>query len=421
MPNLPTRIANAWNAFKRPFTEFVPSIGSSYGAYPLGRHYNVTNEQTFVSGLYNRVAMDVSAVDIRHIRMEPDSRQYITDVPDDLNTCLTLSANVDQTGRGLIQDLVLTMFDEGVAALVPIDTSVDPLLTDSYDIYTMRVGTITEWFPQDVRLNVWDDRTGQFREIIRPKNKIAIVQNPLYSVMNEPNSNLQRLIRKLRLLDVIDEQTSSGKLDVIIQFPYTIKSEARKKQAEQRRKLLEDQLTGSRYGIAYADGSERITQLNRPVENNLLNQIQYLTPQVYGQLGISEAIMNGTASEQEMLNYYTRTLDPILTAICDAMTRTFLTKTARTQGHAIKFFRDPFRLVPVSQLAEIAQKLTAAEVLSSNEIRSAIFYPKSTEPNADSLKNPNINVTEDSGEPMPDTTEEPTDEPQSEGVIQDEV
>ena len=421
MPNLPTRIANAWNAFKRPFTEFAPSIGSSYGAYPLGRHYNVTNEQTFVSGLYNRVAMDVSAVDIRHIRMEPDSRQYITDVPDDLNTCLTLSANVDQTGRGLIQDLVLTMFDEGVAALVPIDTSVDPLLTDSYDIYTMRVGTITEWFPQDVRLNVWDDRTGQFREIIRPKNKIAIVQNPLYSVMNEPNSNLQRLIRKLRLLDVIDEQTSSGKLDVIIQFPYTIKSEARKQQAEQRRKLLEDQLTGSRYGIAYADGSERITQLNRPVENNLLNQIQYLTPQVYGQLGISEAIMNGTASEQEMLNYYTRTLDPILTAICDAMTRTFLTKTARTQGHAIKFFRDPFRLVPVSQLAEIAQKLTAAEVLSSNEIRSAIFYPKSTAPNADSLKNPNINVTEDSGEPMPDTTEEPTDEPQSEGVIQDEV
>ena len=407
-----------WNAFRRPFTEFTPSIGTSYGSYPLNRNVNPITSQSFTASVYNRIAMDISAINIRHVKIDPETSQYASDVDSELNRCLTLSANIDQTGRALIQDLVMTMLYDGSAALVPIDTDVDPLLHDSYKIYSLRVGKILEWFPHDVRLSVWNENSGDFEELIRPKNKIVIVQNPLYSVMNEPNSELQRLIRKLRLLDLIDEQTSSGKLDLIIQFPYTIKSEARRRQAEQRRKMLEDQLTGSRYGIAYADGSERITQLNRPVENNLLNQIQYLTPKVYGQLGISESIMNGTANEVEMLNYYTRTLDPILTAICDGITRTFLTKTARTQGQAIKFFRDPFRLVQVNDLAEIAQKLISAQVVTSNEIRSAMFFKQATDPSANRLMNPNVNTL---SEASSNEQQEPVDESQPEGVDQDEM
>lgn len=372
----------------------------------------------FVGALYNRIAMDVSAIEIRHVKIDKDNRQYIKDVDSSLNECLTLSANIDQTGRSFIQDVVLTMFDKGSAAIVPIDTDISPLENDSFKVYSLRVGYITEWFPDHVRLDVYNDRTGQREEIIYPKRKVAIVQNPLYSVMNEPNSMLQRLLQKLRLLDVIDEQSSSGKLDVIIQLPYTIKSEARRQQAEQRRKDLENQLANSKYGVGYIDAADRITQLNRPVENNLLSQIQYLTPMVYGQLGISEAIMNGTANEQEMLNYYTRTLDPILTSICDSLSRTFLTKTARSQGQTIKFFRDPFRLVQVNDLAEIAQKLISSQVATSNEIRSALFWPQANDPSANQLMNPNVNTLADA---QSSKSTEPTNESQSEGVVNDEM
>ena len=356
--------------------------------------YNASTEHSTVSALYNRIAMDVAAIDIKHCVIDPDTGDYVGDYDSGLNDCLKLSANVDQTGRAFIQDLVLTMFDEGTAAVVPIDTDKNPETNNSFNILSMRVGKIVEWYPQDVKLEVYNDRTGTRENLIRSKSKVAIIQNPLYSVMNEPNSTLQRLIRKLNLLDVVDEQSGSGKLDLIIQLPYTIRSDARRKQAEDRRASIEQQLTNSKYGIAYADATERITQLNRPVENNLLNQIQYLNTMLYGQLGISEAIANGTASEEEMLGYYTRTLDPILTSICDALNRTFLTKTARTQGQCIKYFHDPFRLTRINDLAEIAQKFTSMEVLSANEIRSILFRKKSDDPNADALRNPNINTAD---------------------------
>lgn len=397
MPSISKRLANVWNIFHKPFDNFAPDVGTSYGRNPIIQHYGVTSEHTFVGSLYNRIAMDVSSINIRHVRIDRSTGDYLEDISGStLNDRLELNANIDQTGRALIQDLVLTMFEEGCAAIVPIDTDTDPSNTESYKIYSMRVGKIVEWYPQHVKVNLWNDRTGERSDLILEKDKIAIVQNPFYSVMNEPNSNLQRLIRKLKLLDVVDENNSSGKLDLIVQFPYTIKSEARRSEAERRRRELEEQLTGSKYGIAYMDGTERITQLNRAVENNLLTQIQYLTPQVYGQLGISESVMNGTADEQQMLNYYTRTIDPIMSAICDSMSNAFLSKTARSQGQIIKYFRDPFRLVPVKDLAEVAQKFTASEILSSNEIRSILFRQKSEDPNADMLRNPNINVS-DSG------------------------
>lgn len=365
----------------------------SYGQ-PMRTSYNASTEHSTVSALYNRIAMDVAAIDIKHCVIDPDTGDYVGDYDSGLNDCLKLSANVDQTGRAFIQDLVLTMFDEGTAAVVPIDTDKNPETNNSFNILSMRVGKIVEWYPQDVKLEVYNDRTGTRENLIRSKSKVAIIQNPLYSVMNEPNSTLQRLIRKLNLLDVVDEQSGSGKLDLIIQLPYTIRSDARRKQAEDRRASIEQQLTNSKYGIAYADATERITQLNRPVENNLLNQIQYLNTMLYGQLGISEAIANGTASEEEMLGYYTRTLDPILTSICDALNRTFLTKTARTQGQCIKYFHDPFRLTRINDLAEIAQKFSSMEVLSANEIRSILFRKKSDDPNADALRNPNINTAD---------------------------
>lgn len=394
MSSISDRLAHAWNAFKNPRDHFLQNLGAvSYGQ-PMRTSYNASTEHSTVSALYNRIAMDVAAIDIKHCVIDPDTGDYVGDYDSGLNDCLKLSANVDQTGRAFIQDLVLTMFDEGTAAVVPIDTDKNPETNNSFNILSMRVGKIVEWYPQDVKLEVYNDRTGTRENLIRSKSKVAIIQNPLYSVMNEPNSTLQRLIRKLNLLDVVDEQSGSGKLDLIIQLPYTIRSDARRKQAEDRRASIEQQLTNSKYGIAYADATERITQLNRPVENNLLNQIQYLNTMLYGQLGISEAIANGTASEEEMLGYYTRTLDPILTSICDALNRTFLTKTARTQGQCIKYFHDPFRLTRINDLAEIAQKFTSMEVLSANEIRSILFRKKSDDPNADALRNPNINTAD---------------------------
>jgi hypothetical protein len=387
------RLAHAWNQFKHP-QSFQPIIGTPSYTPSTYVYRPISNERSVVSALYNRIAMDVSSIDIKHCVVDKETGGYLREYNSGLNNCLKLSANVDQTGRALIQELVLTMFDEGCAALVPIDTNVNPRAHDSFDILTMRVGKIVEWYPNDVKIEAYNDRTGTRDEIILPKTKVAIVQNPLYTVMNEPNSTLQRLIKKLSLLDVVDEQSGSGKLDLIIQLPYTIRSDARKKQAEDRRKSIEEQLSNSKYGIAYADATERITQLNRSVENNLLSQIQYLTTMLYGQLGVSEAVANGTASEEEMIGYNNRTLEPILTAICDSLTRTFLTKTARTQGQVIRFFRDPFKLTRVQDLADVAQKFIAMEVLSSNEVRSILFRKQSDDPNANALRNPNINTAD---------------------------
>lgn len=393
MSSISDRLAHAWNQFKHP-QSFQPIIGTPSYTPSTYVYRPISNERSVVSALYNRIAMDVSSIDIKHCVVDKETGGYIRDYNSGLSNCLQLSANVDQTGRALIQELVLTMFDEGCAALVPIDTNVNPRAHDSFDILTMRVGKIVEWYPNDVKIEAYNDRTGTRDEIILPKTKVAIVQNPLYTVMNEPNSTLQRLIKKLSLLDVVDEQSGSGKLDLIIQLPYTIRSDARKKQAEDRRKSIEEQLSNSKYGIAYADATERITQLNRSVENNLLSQIQYLTTMLYGQLGVSEAVANGTASEEEMIGYNNRTLEPILTAICDSLTRTFLTKTARTQGQVIRFFRDPFKLTRVQDLADVAQKFIAMEVLTSNEVRSILFRKQSDDPNANALRNPNINTAD---------------------------
>lgn len=393
MTSISERISKVWNAFRNP-SEFTPNIGAVSYTPSIRTNRPISNERSVVSALYNRIAIDVASIDIKHCVVDTDTGGYIRDYDSGLNSCLQLSANIDQTGRAFVQDLVLTMFEEGCAAVVPIDTNVDPRTHGSYDIFSMRVGIIKEWYPEHVKIEAYNDRTGTRDTIMLPKNKVAIIQNPLYAVMNEPNSTLQRLIRKLALLDVVDEQSGSGKLDLIIQLPYTIRSDARKKQAEERRKSIEEQLSNTKYGIAYADATERITQLNRSVENNLLSQIQYLTTMLYGQLGVSEAIANGTASEEEMMSYNNRTLEPILTSICDALTRTFLTKTARTQGQAIKFFRDPFRLTRVQDLAEIAQKFISMEVLSSNEVRSILFRKQSDDPNADALRNPNINTAD---------------------------
>lgn len=390
MATLPNRLVSAWNAFLKPVDDFEPSIGIGYGYPPNRTTLTGGNEHSIVSALYNRIAVDVSAVNIEHCRVD-DSDRFVDHIRSGLNNCLTLEANIDQSGRDFIQDLVLTMFDQGAVAVVPVDVDVDPLNHNSYDILTMRVGRVVEWFPRDVRVDVYNDRTGLREELTLPKTVCAVIQNPLYSIMNEPNSTLQRLIRKLNLLDAVDEQSSSGKLDLIIQLPYVIKSEARRQQAEARRKAIEEQLEGSRYGIAYTDGTERITQLNRSVENNLLNQVQYLTTMLYGQLGISEDLVNGKANEQELLNYQNRTLEPILSAICDGLTRTFLTKTARTQGQTIKYFQDPFKLCPVTTLADIADKFTRNEIMSSNEFRGTLGLKKSDDPAADELRNSNLN------------------------------
>ena len=386
-----SRWKRAWNVFmnRDPGRESRDS-GIGYYYRPDRPRFTRGNEQSIVTSVYNRIALDVASVAIRHVRLDKNGR-YLEDMESGLNNCLTLEANIDQTGRAFIQDVVMSMFDEGCVAIVPVDIDVDPNATDSYKILSMRTGKILEWKPNHVRVRVYNDQTGLKEDILVPKSTVAIIENPLYAVINEPNSTMQRLIRKLNLLDVVDEQSSSGKLDLIIQLPYVIKTEARRQQAENRRRDIENQLAGSKYGIAYTDGTERITQLNRSVENNLLKQVEYLTSMLYSQLGITQAILDGTADEKTMLNYNNRTIEPILSAIVDEMKRKFLTKTARSQLQSIAFFRDPFRLVPVNDLAEIADKFTRNEIMTSNEFRQVVGMKPSDDPRADELRNKNLN------------------------------
>jgi Phage portal protein len=403
------RLKHAWNSFR--FSQdnpqaFIPDLGPSYGVRPDRPRVFFANEKTIVTAIYVRLAIDVAAIPIRHVRLD-ENKQYLEDISSALEECLTVEANIDQGATQFRLDLVQTLLDEGTAAILPVDTTLNPLVTGGYDISTMRVGRIIEWFPRHVRVRAYNDNRGFHDDVILPKSMVAIVENPLYSVMNETSSTLQRLIRKLRLLDAIDDQSASGKLDIIIQLPYTIKTEARRDQAEKRRKEIEFQLTGSKYGIAYADATERVTQLNRPVENNLLAQVEYLTKMLYGQLGLTEEVMNGTADEPTMINYYNRSVKPILTAIVESMTRTFLTKTARSQGQVVTFFRDPFTLVPVKELAEIADKFTRNEVLSSNEMRAIIGWRPSKDPKADRLQNKNLPAPENSVSPSAVRTRPP--------------
>lgn len=386
-----SRFKNAWNAFfSRDPTPIFDNSGNSSSYRPDRYRPTRGNERSIITAINNRIAIDVAAIPIRHVRLDEDGG-YLNTIDSGLNNCLNLEANLDQTGRAFIQDVVLSMLDEGCVALVPTVTDVNPDYTDSYDIYEIRTGKITEWYPKKVKVEVYNDNTGRKEQIIRPKRKVAIIENPMYSVMNEPNSTMQRLIRKLKLLDAVDEQSSSGKLDLIIQLPYVVKTETRRQQAENRRKEIEEQLTGSKYGIAYTDGTERITQLNRAVENNLLKQVEYLTSMLFSQLGITQTILDGTADEKTILNYRNRIIEPILSAIVDAMKVRFITKTARTQGQSISFFMEPFKLVPVSEIAEIADKFTRNEIMTSNEIRQIVGMKPSRDPNADELRNKNLN------------------------------
>lgn len=393
---LSSRIKNAWNAFKNdePQTYNYMDLGSISSYRPDRPRLTLGNERSIINSIYNRISIDVAAISLRHARVN-ENGNYIEDIDSGLNNALTVEANIDQTGRAFVQDMVLTMCDEGCIAVVPVDTNIDPNKTDSYNILTMRVGRILAWYPAHVKVRLYNDRTGKKEDLTLPKSQVAIIENPLYSIMNEPNSTAKRLIRKLNLLDAIDEQSGSSKLDIIIQLPYSIKTAAQQKLAEKRKKDIEDQLYNSKYGIAYIDGTEKVTQLNRAAENNLMSQIQYLTTMLYSQLGVTEAIINGTATEQEMLNYHNRTIEPILSAITDEFKRKFLTKTARTQGQTIFFFKDPFKLVPTSQIADISDKLTRNEILSSNEVRAIIGYKPSSDPAADELRNKNLNQSTD--------------------------
>ncbi len=389
------RIQRGWNAFRnRDPTQDFRDSGMTYYYRPDRPRFTRGNERSIITSVLNRIALDVSAIDIFHVKLDKNGR-FLNTIESGLNNCLTLSANADQTGRAFKQDAVMSMLDEGCVAIVPVDTSIDPNKSDSYQIDTMRVGKIIQWRPQHVQVRLYNEQTGKKEELWLPKRSVAIIENPLYAVMNEPNSTMQRLIKKLALLDVTDEQTASGKLDLIIQLPYVIKTEARRQQAESRRKDIEMQLAGSKYGIAYTDGTERITQLNRSVENNLMKQVEYLTNQLYSQLGITQAILDGTADEKTMLNYYSRTIEPIISAIVDEMKRKFLTKTARTQRQSIQFFRDPFKLVPVGDIAEIADKFTRNEIMTSNEIRQIVGMRPSDDPKADELRNSNISQQKD--------------------------
>ena len=388
-----SKFKRAWNIFmNRDPTSYqgVSYSGSSHGYRPDRIRMTRGHERSIVTAICNRIALDVSAVSLVHARVD-ENGHFLEYIDDTLHQCLTVEANLDQTGRALRQDIVMSMLDEGCVAVVPVEADFDPDENSSYKIYSLRTGKILEWMPQHVRVRLYDERIGRFEEVVVAKKYTAIIENPLFAVMNEPNSTMQRLIRKLNILDAIDEQSGSGKLDLIIQLPYVIKSQARKEQAEQRRRDIEQQLSGSKYGIAYTDGTEHITQLNRGVENNLMSQIEYLTKMLYSQLGITESVMDGTANEETMLNYHNRTVEPILSAIADEMTRTFLTKTARTQNQAISFFRDPFKLAPVSQIAEIADKFTRNEIMTKNEFRSIIGMRPSDDPRADELRNSNIN------------------------------
>ena len=383
-----SRLKHGWNAFVNN-RDPTYSQGISYSYRPDRPRFTRGNERSIVTSVYNRIALDAAAINIKHCRLD-DNDRLIEVLDSGLNSCLNLEANVDQTGRAFIQDCVMSMLDEGCVAIIPIETTLDPTITKSYDILSMRTGKILEWYPDKVKIRVYNDRTGRQEDIVLPKSTVGIVENPLYAVINEPNSTMQRLIRKLALLDVTDEQTASGKLDLIIQLPYVIKTEARRQQAENRRKDIEMQLAGSKYGIAYTDGTEKVTQLNRSVENNLMKQIEYLTNLLFSQLGITQTILDGTADDKTMLNYYTRTIEPIIAAIADEMKRKFISKTARSQKQSIVYFRDPFKLVPVNDMAEIADKFTRNEILTSNEIRQIVGMRPSKDPKADQLVNSNI-------------------------------
>ena len=411
--SLSFRFKNAWNAFRnRAPTMMSQNIGSGYSYRPDRFRLTRGNERSIVTSVYNRIALDVAAINIQHVQLDDEGR-FLNVIKSGLNDCLSLEANLDQTGRAFIQDVVMSMMDEGVVAIVPVDTTIDPDISNGFDITSMRVGKVVDWYPQHVKLEVYNEQTGIRQNITMPKRSVAIIENPLYAVINEPNSTMQRLVRKLNLLDAVDEQSSSGKLDLIIQLPYVIKSDARRKQAELRRKDIEEQLSGSKYGIAYIDGTEHVTQLNRSVENNLMKQIEYLTSMLYSQLGITQSILDGTADEKTMLNYYNRTIEPILSAIVDEMKRKFLTKTARTKNKSIKFFRDPFKLVPISEIAEITDKFTRNEVASSNEMRQVIGWKPSNDPKADELRNSNLSESKSANIPQetigdstsPDTSE----------------
>ena len=404
-----SRLKHAFNAFmNKDATPNYRDLGISYSSRPDHVRFSRGNEKSIVTSVYNRIALDVATIGIKHCRLDEDDR-YLETIDSGLNRCLNLEANIDQSGRSFIQDVVMSMLDEGCVAIIPVDTSLDPKTTSSYDILSMRTGKVLEWYPKYVRVRVYNDRTGNKEDILVPKSTVAIIENPLYAVINEPNSTMQRLIRKLSLLDVTDEQTASGKLDLIIQLPYVIKTEARREQAEKRRKDIEMQLAGSKYGIAYTDGTERITQLNRSVENNLMNQVEYLTNLLFSQLGITQEILNGSADDKTMLNYYNRTIEPIIASIVDEMKRKFLSKTARSQRQSIQFFRDPFKLVPINDLAEIADKFTRNEIMSKNEIRQIVGLKPSDDPKADKLINSNITQPDEASneeEPIDENTEE---------------
>lgn len=411
---LGSRLKHAWNAFmSRAPTINYSGIGNGYYTRPDRVRFSRGNERSIVTSVYNRIALDASAIDIRHCRLD-DNERFVEEIKSGLNDCLSLEANIDQTGRSFLQDIVMSMLDEGSVAIIPTDTTFNPSTTNSYDILSMRTGKILDWYPSHVKVRVYNEKTGKKEDLVLPKKTIGIVENPLYAVMNEPNSTMQRLIRKLALLDVSDEQTASGKLDLIIQLPYVIKSDARRQQAEQRRKDIEMQLAGSKYGIAYADGTEKIVQLNRSLENNLLKQVEYLTSMLFSQLGMTQSILDGTADDKTMLNYQNRTIEPIVSAIVDEMKRKFLTKTARSQRQSIMYFRDPFRLVPVNDIAEIADKFTRNEIMTSNEIRQIVGMKPSDDPKADQLINSNISQPNEGIDPnmMPeeDSEEVPFDQ-----------
>lgn len=417
MPSLVERFKSSWNAFfnnKDP--SYYPIQGPSYSYRPDRIRLQPGNERTIITAIFNRIALDVASIDIEHARTDGDN-QYLATIDDGLNKCLTISANLDQTGRALIQDIVMSMLDEGCVAVVPTDTSANPKTSASYDIYSMRTAKILEWFPENVRVRVYNEKKGQKEDIVLPKKMLAIIENPLYAVMNEPNSTLRRLVRKLTLLDVIDEKTGSDKIDLIIQLPYTIKTEARRQEAEKRRKEIETQLVGSKYGIAYADAAEKITQLNRPVENTLMSQIEYLVKLLYSQLGMTEEVMNGTANEATMLNYYNRTIEPILSAICTEMKRKWLTSTAITQGQSIKYFKDPFKLVTVNSIADIGERFTRNAIMSPNEIRAILGIKPTGNPDSDEVRNRNLY---DNGETPGEIQNGPEMLPKLEEIVNEE-
>lgn len=389
-----SRLKHAWNAFlsrdppREPYTDSGYMYGTSYR--PDKYRYSLGGDRSIVTSIYNRISMDCASVNINHVRLD-ENKRYIETIDSGLNNCISFQANIDQTGRSFIQDAVMTMLEEGCVALVPVETTLNPKQTGSYDILSMRAGKVVEWFPEHVKVNVYNEKIGQRQDIVLPKKITAIAENPFYSVMNEPNSNLQRLNRKLALIDISDEDATSGKLDLIVQLPYMLKGETKKKAAEERRKDLQNQLSSSQYGVAYIDSTEHVIQLNRAVENNLLSRVDYYTKRVYSDLGLTDSIMDGTADEKTMLNYESRTVEPIVAALVDAMNCKFLTKTARTQGQTVWYFKDPFKLVPVTQLAELADKLTRNEIMTSNEVRQIIGLKPSDDPRADELRNKNLN------------------------------